>query len=263
MVNILLRNFYYKLFAKHKYGHGIHSPFVYDFIKNILNNDKIKFEDLNLIKACILKEVSYIQRSEYNKNSKALFKSKKISVKRFLKYSSLNEKYGSLLNKMVKYYNISCVIELGTGLGISAYYFLYKNDNLFLHTIEGNNELAKISYELLYGNGFKNFKVYNCNFKEGLDLILYEIQDKEKLLFFIDGDHIGKHLQYYIEKILSNLKKDECYIVIDDIRWSTDMYNAWKDITKNSNINLSIDLGRMGILIKKPQFLKQYFMIRY
>jgi len=262
MVNILFRNFYYKIFACHKYGHGIHSPFVYDFVRNVLNSENLDFNDLNSIKSSILNDYSFINSSIYNTNSKLSLNSKKISVKKFLNYASLPKKYGCLLNKIVKYYNICYVVELGTGLGISSYYILYENKNTILYTIEGNNEMAKISYEVLYGNGFKNFKLYNCSFKEGLDLILPIVKDKNKVLFFIDGDHRGENLKNYIDIMLNNIG-NEIFIVVDDIRWSVDMYRAWKEIIKDNRIKISIDIGRMGILLKKDQIYKQHFMIRF
>lgn len=264
MVNLLLRNVYYKIFARHKYGHGIHSPFVYDFIVNVLNKKNHEFRSIsNLIKKAVICEGFSFTASEHNRNSKFISNIEKIPLKKFLKKTALPTKYGYILNQIIKHFNISDAIELGTGLGISSFYMLYCNDNVFLHTVEGNKELAELSYKVLYGNGFNNFKVYNYSFNEALDIIMPIIKHKDKLLFFIDGDHKGNQLKYYTFKILNETNSNYLFIVIDDIRWSSDMYKSWKELVKSDKVNLSIDLGRLGILIKKPDILKQHFMIRY
>lgn len=264
MVNLLLRNFYYKIFACHKYGHGIHSPYVYNFVINVLNNKNIEFKNItNLIKTAVLSETSSFNSSVFNKNSRFKTNLEKIPIKKFLRDTALPLKYGYLLNNIIRYYNINDAIELGTGLGISSFYMLFNNNNLFLHTVEGNKDLAELSYSVLYGNGFNNFKIYNCSFNDALDIILPNVHNKDKLLFFIDGDHKGEQLKHYTFRILNETSSNNLFIVIDDIRWSKDMYKAWKELVKSAQINLSLDLGRIGILIRKPEILRQHFMIRY
>ncbi|NJK85881.1 MAG: hypothetical protein HC906_07845 [Bacteroidales bacterium] len=41
-VNLIFQYLYYKLFARHRKGHGIHSPFVFDFVIHVLNGKSPK-----------------------------------------------------------------------------------------------------------------------------------------------------------------------------------------------------------------------------
>ena len=54
-------------------------------------------------------------------------------------------------------------------------------------------------------------------------------------------------------------------IILDDIRWSPDMYQAWQVLAKDPRWQISIDLNRMGLLIKNPDILhhQEYLIINH
>jgi hypothetical protein len=56
---------------------------------------------------------------------------------------------------------------------------------------------------------------------------------------------------------------DSTIILIDDIRWSKDMFDAWNKIIKMEQYHLSLDLFKFGIILKKHSKEKEHFIIRY
>jgi hypothetical protein len=53
-------------------------------------------------------------------------------------------------------------------------------------------------------------------------------------------------------------------VVVDDIHWSKEMEEAWREIREQEPVRLSIDLFFMGIIFMKTEFkVKQNFSIRY
>ena len=80
-------------------------------------------------------------------------------------------------------------------------------------------------------------------------------------LIFIDGHHDGEALKYYL-KLLSDYIHNDTIIVLDDIRWSKSMFNAWNKIKLEKKYHLSMDFFTMGVLMKRPQQEKEHFILK-
>ena len=80
-------------------------------------------------------------------------------------------------------------------------------------------------------------------------------------LVFIDGHHDGKALIKYI-KDLEGHTHDQTIFILDDIRWSKSMLDSWNNLIKSDAFNLSMDFFRMGILVKRPNQVKEHFTLK-
>ena len=111
-------------------GHGIHSPFIFDFIKNVLN-DKKKYECYESIEKKrneLLQDKRVIDVEDLGAGSLAVpSRKKKISdiTGSFLK----SKKFAQLLFRIVQYYKPHNIVELGTSLGITTAYIASANKN--------------------------------------------------------------------------------------------------------------------------------------
>jgi len=248
----------YKLTSRHKYGHGIHSPFVYDFIINVLR-DKTFYKEYNIIMQVIsevnkdrsLIRVSNLGSKKSDKHEKVCKISKRISV---------NTKYGRLLLRLIRYYNLRNILELGTGLGISTLYLMYANSSANIVSIEGHKEYFDYASKLL--NLHKN----NCNLfliNKNIEIALSEIINNSIDFAFVDGNHTYHATMYYFEQLLK-VKHSDSIFVFDDINWSNEMRAAWKAIVKHNEVKLSVELFRFGIVFFNENILqKQHFVIRF
>ena len=90
------------------------------------------------------------------------------------------------------------------------------------------------------------------------DAYLNAITNESYDLIFIDGHHDGQALLDYLEKLKRHTHNDTVFI-LDDIRWSDSMFEAWNQLTQSKQYNLCLDLFRMGVLIpaanSEPQHL--------
>ncbi len=77
----------------------------------------------------------------------------------------------------------------------------------------------------------------------------------------MDGHHDGKATLDYMRKLESHSHNDTIFL-LDDIRWSDDMFEAWNILLNSEKYNVSIDLFRMGILIPRKQQVKEHFILR-
>jgi len=128
--------------------HGIHSPFVYDFLEQVLYADKKSTElnELALLKSKLLKDHRRIHLTDLGAGSNINSNTTR-NVKDIAKNSSKHPKYGRLFYRMVQYFKPDNIIELGTSLGLSTIYFATANPNMTTYTLEGCPNTLDIAKE--------------------------------------------------------------------------------------------------------------------
>ena len=233
---------------------GIHSPFVFDLMSTGLTKSMSKEDELAVLKFVSSNKDnnSEINISDYGAKSKKL-KQKRV-IKQVFKTSSSFGKNGRLLFKLCAHFKPKQILELGTSIGMGALYMHLGAPDSNLITIEGCKET--------YAFAKKNLAPYpilllNNTFEDGIK----KLKPTRFDLVFIDGHHDGKALIKYI-KDLEGHTHDQTIFILDDIRWSKSMLDSWNNLIKSDAFNLSMDFFRMGVLIKRPQQVKEHFILK-
>ncbi|MEP7255337.1 MAG: class I SAM-dependent methyltransferase [Ferruginibacter sp.] len=254
--------FHYYLTASSGKGHGIHSPFVFDFIKNVLR-DKKNYDWYDVIETGrqkLLKQTAQIEVEDFGAGS-AIIKTKKRVVADMAKSSLKPKKYARLLYRMVKYYKPETIVELGTSFGITSSYLASGNPEGKVYTIEGSPAIAEIAQKTFDRVGLKNIELLTGDFTDALPALLVKLNTVD--LAFIDGNHRKEPTQDYFTKLINHSTLNSI-LVFDDIHWSTDMEAAWAEIKQNPSVTLTIDLFFIGIVFINPDFkIPQHFIIRF
>jgi len=249
----------YTLFAKHSEGHGIHSPFVFNFVRDVFLDKNItsKISQTERVIEQIKNNKTFVERVDLGvgtRKSKAPQRVDKIA-----RIAGTPIKYGRLLHKIINYLNINNIVELGTSVGIGSLY-LSASDKISLTTIEGDKELCNVAKKYFEIANRSNIKTINGNFDEVLDDIFANNSTID--MFYIDGNHSYEATIRYFNKCLQHSHKETLF-VFDDIYWSAGMEKAWKEITENPKVTLSIDIWKMGLVFISDKFSKQNFVIKY
>ncbi len=174
--------------------------------------------------------------------------------------ASIKPKYGKLLARLVGWLSPSTIIELGTGAGLSTMYMAAILNKCKIFSVEGCPEIANLAKKNMNKLGLRNVEIITGSFNDMLPEILQKI--KHDLFVFIDGDHRGDRLTGYYKSILPFTNKNSVF-VLDDIRWSASMENAWLDIIKRNEVSVSIDLFRIGIIFLKKDMEKRRYVLWY
>jgi predicted O-methyltransferase YrrM len=116
------------------------------------------------------------------------------------------------------------ILELGTSLGISTLALALAAPDRRVISVEGSPELAAIAGENLRKHGARNAEVLCMEFFEALSHLISLGTDVE--MAFIDGNHRGAALAYYVKTIRK--MGEEMIIVADDIRMNSDMSTMWQ-----------------------------------
>lgn len=254
-MNILTEYIKYRWNAKKR--HGIHSPFVYELSDrcNSIALPHDQKQQLSMIIKSIDQSTDSITVTDLGAGS--LRMSDVRPVRKALQHSSSKGTCGEVLYKLCKHYKPKNILELGTSLGIGTWHMNRGNPAANLISVEGCPQTlaAMQTYVSPYLN--ENVHVILSSFDSFLETSLTQSID----FIFIDGHHDGQALVRYIRKLLP-FSHDETIFVLDDIRWSNSMYDAWKKLIKDDTFHVSIDLFRMGLLIQKPTQEKEHFILR-
>ena len=253
---------HYYLTASSGKGHGIHSPFVFDFIKNVLR-DRKEYPYYPIIekgRQQLLKQKGQIEVEDFGAGSSVIKKNKR-GVADIARSSLKPAKYAQLLFRIVNYYQPETILELGTSFGITTSYLAAGNANATVYTIEGSPAIAAIASKTFNRAGLENIELTEGNFNNELPVLLNKLNTID--LAFIDGHHLKDPTLDYFEQLL-NHSTHSTILIFDDIHWSTEMEAAWAVIKQHPAVTLSIDLFFIGIVFFNPDFnYKQQFTIRF
>jgi predicted O-methyltransferase YrrM len=236
------------LFQANSNGHGVHSPFAYKLCEEVFYNKHFfyDFEELRAIRLRALNDQTLLDVEDHGAGSNH-HREKKRAVRDIARTSTSSQQKSELLYKLANYLNPSCVLELGTNLGLTTLYLAKASPRVI--TIEGSNALFSYSDDL-----FKNQKQSNIIAHHALfDDILPTVLEQEKPEFiFVDGNHRKEATIRYFEWILKTAK-DQTVVVFDDIHWSRGMDEAWQEIKSNPRVTLSIDFFYFGIVFFRKE----------
>lgn len=252
----------YYITASNGKGHGIHSPFVFEFVTKILN-DKRHFYSYDRIEALrneLLQTNRAIEVQDFGAGS-TQHQSRNRKVKDIARWSLKPPKYAQLLFRMAQYYQPQTILELGTSLGITTSYLAAANHAATVYSFEGAESVAAIAHNVFTTLQLQNIKLSIGNFDQ---ILLPSLEQMSSIDFaFVDGNHRREPTVRYFNDLLSHIT-EHSMIVFDDIHWSADMEAAWKEITEHPRVTCSIDLFFLGIVFFSPDFkVKQHFIIRY
>lgn len=250
---------YLKFLLKSKNQHGVHSPFVYELVTKCFY-DTSYYEPYQAIKTYRNRLHNFgnetIRVTDFGAGSK-VFKSKEREVSHIAKHAGSSLKRVQLLFRIVRYFKMESILELGTSLGIATSAMALANPNSKVISIEGCKETAHIAKLQFDEFNLDNITLKVNTFEEGIQNLDKEIFN----LIFIDGHHNKRATLNYFNSLLDYIDNDSI-IIIDDIHWSKDMLEAWEIIKKNKQATVTIDTFYWGMVFFRKEQAKEDFKIR-
>ena len=275
-IKILVRftRFYFR--AKTQYN--VHSPFVFDFVQNVLEDDRTfyVFKETDILRGELLASKDTIEVEDFGAGSviDGLKKTRKVSS---IAGSALSPAFQcEWFFRICELYKPLTVIELGTSLGVSTLHLAEGSPRAAkILTLEGSSEIACLArrnfdwfYDTFRKTGLKHndpdvlkFDSYAQNFstefeKNKIQIVVGRFENtlpevlksiKTLDLAFIDGNHRRVPTLDYFEQCLAKTHENTV-LIFDDVHWSEDMEAAWETIKTHQRVRLSIDLFWCGIV---------------
>jgi predicted O-methyltransferase YrrM len=257
----VIRFLRYWLTASSGKGHGVHSPFVYTFIRDVLM-DRAHHEAYvkpEAYRNSLLRNRTRLELRDLGAGSHAGGTGRRVCD--IADTSVKHKRYSSLLYRTGRYLGSRHILELGTSLGVTTLYLAGIPTGERVVTLEGSAAVADVAAAAFRKAGYDRVQLVRGDFDDTLGDVLESLGRVD--LVFVDGNHRKEPTLRYFRQILPYLGNESC-IVFDDIHWSRDMEEAWDEIRKDPRVRVSIDLFAIGIVFFRREFLeKQDYRIRY
>lgn len=253
---------YYYITAKNGKGHGVHSPFVFDFIQYVLNDDRYfyAYQPIENIRKLMLNDIRVLSVEDFAAGSRNGITHQK-TISSITKSALKSVKFGQLLFRIIDHYAPEYLLELGTSLGITSAYLAMANPSATLTTMEGSTAIAAVAKENFQKLGIKNIRLIEGDFDRILPAWL---ETKPRVDFaLIDGNHRYASTLNYFHQLLDHTH-EYSILILDDIHGSAEMEKAWNEIQQNPAVTLTIDLFFIGLIFFRKEFkVKQHLAIRF
>jgi len=258
---------------------------VFDLITNCFY-DKKNYPEYSILKEyrnSLLKNKNTIEVTDFGAGSR-VFKSPTRAINQIAKNAGIASKRAELLFRIVRYFQPTTILEIGTSLGLGTSALALGNSNAKITTLEGCPNTMAVALKLFQISGFKfqvcdnksssiksfsKFSTSNIQFITTefnlffQHLKLETLKQKPQIfdLIYFDGNHSKQATLNYFELLLPTISHDSVWI-LDDIHWSSGMEEAWEIIQKHPKVTVTIDTFQWGIVFFRSEQEKEHFIIR-
>jgi len=242
--------------------HSLQSPYIFDFYRKLIhaiqhNGGLIEIEHKRNL---LLSDKSVVIGQDYGAGTRIKKVAKEKTISRIARHGISSRKDCIFLFELMKLNKLKTCIELGTSLGIATAYMSKSVVDGQVHSFEGNVMLAERAKKLLIELDCTNANIIQGNIDVELPKFLREIDNVDFVL--IDANHTEKGLLAYFD-LLKEKMGIGGLMVIDDIRWSMEMYNAWQKVYSNKQVSISIEFLNNGVLIFDKGLRRQHYILSY
>lgn len=240
----------------------MHSPFVFDFILNVLNN-KNRYQspsEIEQLRKELLNDQTVLVIRDLGAGSR-VNASREKTVRQIVRSALKSKRLAQVLFRSVKHYQPNNIIELGTSLGLTTAYLSKANPNANIITIEGSESIAAVAKGNFQALNCNNIHLLEGNFDQLLPSVISQLPSVD--LAYIDGNHRHQPTTNYFHQLLSKTNTNSI-LVFDDIHWSEEMESAWEEIKSHPSVKYTIDIFFLGFVFFREEFkVKQHFSIRF
>ena len=218
---------YLKYLLRRKSEYGIHSPFVYDFMRKVLNDSGSNHDYDTILRIGRL-----------------------LDKRKYIPYKL--RKQSRLLYRMMRFFEPDSAVSFGsmTALNTAALALGHLQTKVYLEEsedfLETLNSMGVVNVSLIQPSQFdsEHFRRLNTGF------------------VFFGRDSFEDDTWYYLADCL-NYKTVDSVFVFEGIHDSRDREDAWEEIKANEDVSLTFDLYSIGMVFFREGIEKQDFVLKY
>jgi predicted O-methyltransferase YrrM len=244
-----------------KTRHGLHSPFVYQLVDEVIYDysDKKEYLPIENARKRLLNDHSTIIVTDLGAGSHLNNNQiKKVSI--IAKNALKSSKLAQLIYRLAADQQPETMIELGTCLGITTLYLNLANPSAQTYTLEGCPQTAAVAADVFKQQGTPHIKQLVGNFDDTLQPLIDSLPRLD--FVYVDGNHQKNATLKYFEWCLPKVHEGTL-LIFDDIYWSEGMKQAWAEIKAHPQVTVTVDMFWIGLVYFKKGQVKEDFKIRF
>ncbi len=243
-----------RLYRKVRYrkGHGVHSPFAYNLITNIVE-EKFPYYIFEDIERCRTELIDSKEKVEFLSQRGNI---KKKTVGEITTKETQSCQYGALLFRLVNFFQCKNILQIGASTGVMSLYLASSGKDIRCYALEDRECLIPVIKKTQKGLNINNIQIEHGEYLSAIDNIL-EKQDNFDLIFLntmrnpeLSKKILDKHINTKI-------------LVMDGIRKNKKTKFLWQIITDNPNARITIDLYYLGIALFDGKFYKKDYKAHF
>jgi len=214
----------YWIAASNGKGHGIHSPFVFNLITKVFNDDRhfYAFETIP---------------------------------------NDTKAKYTRLLFRLVDFFAPQQVVELNASSNIMSLYLAAGNSNAIVTLFVESKAMLPKNQQIVELAALQNIEIVEGKFE---DVFMPKGLAISTMDFIFINTKNANASTLRVFNALVPYVKDQSVVAIADIHSSKEREQAWFRIKTHPSVTLTIDIFFIGLVFfRKEQAEKEHFIIRY
>ncbi len=248
-----IRRIIYLKKARHRRGHGIHSPFLFHLITEVVENRRglpeyktlkgLKNKVLNLLDDFSepLLSAVYPQFNLAPSNPHRLYRKVELPLR-----------YGKVVFRLIREFKPSSIINYGPAFGANLAFMAMANQESQIFQFINDPACELVCKKLLKDLAITNIHLFHddseLSISHGFIVINYP--------------HNPGVSRNVIQKCLK-LHGDDDVLIVRGIHESKEMEAIWQETIANENVRVSLDLFEIGIALFRKGLQKENFIQRF
>jgi predicted O-methyltransferase YrrM len=259
MIRFITDFLFHRFSAKTR--HGIHSPFVYKLIDEVIYNrgPAPEYAAIEHVRRALLQDQRQISVTDLGAGSH-LNTGKRKTISKIAKNALKPPRLAQLIYRLAKFSQPETIVELGTCLGITTSYLAHAAPAAKVISVEGCPQTAAVAAGTLRQTGSEKVTLLTGNFDALFPEIVSSLGRVD--FVFIDGNHRKQATLDYFTQCLPKVHGNTL-LIFDDIYWSKGMKEAWETIRAHPQVTLTVDLFWIGLVYFRQGRAKEHFKVRY
>ena len=253
MIFRILSRLKYLLKARHKGGHGIHSPFLFRLITEVIE-DRKNNPEYEIIERLHNRAFEILPKNigaSFPKiNHQADWSLLKLST--LYNKAELPAKYRKMVVRLIYEFEPSAIIHFGPALGVNLAAMAIANNFRPVYQISGDPAYDIFAAELLSDSMIPNV----CFLSEN------EVPPIQPSFILVNSpDNPGK-LRKVVQQCLRR-HVDNDVLILRGIHQSVEMETIWRELIGNKIVRVSIDQFEIGLVLFRKGLQKEDFIHRF
>lgn len=238
--------------ARHRHGHGIHSPFLFRLITAVVE-DRRRLAEYKIFKGLknnVLNLLDEIPESSLTKVFHQ-FNLPPSKPGKLYKKVELPLRYGKVVFRLIREFKPSSIINYGPTLGTNLALMAMANIDSGVYQVINDPVYKLVSKELLKYPAFSNIQFLPEN-------SVPEVNPEFIMINFSDNPDMSRSV---VQKYL-RMHGDDDVLIIRGIHESQEMETIWLEMIAHESVRVSLDLFEIGIALFRKELQKENFILK-